>query len=176
MANVYTFSLQQAIIAAYTGSVSYGTLRTMESTKTLSVAQKFITDQAQGNSKITDLEAQAISEDVKLDTAGIDFNALAVLIGQAATTSGPDTVLSMGNALMPYFGLCGEAWYGSASSMLLWFPYCKVTTDFTYAFDFGKIIVPKFSVMTIQEPTLNYMFQIINRPNVRGGITTFPPA
>lgn len=174
MANIYTFSLQQAVIAAYTGSVSYGTPRTLESTKTLTIGQKLITDQAQGNSKITDLETQSISDDVKLDTAGLDFAALAILTGQAASASGSNTILSMPNAMYPYFGIVAEAWYGTISSMLLFFPYCKITSDFSWAFDFGKIVVPKFACMAIQEPTLGYMWRLYDRPSVRGSIA-FPP-
>lgn len=175
MANIYTFSLQQAVIAAYTGSVSYGPARTLESTKTLTISQKLITDQAQGNSKITDLETQSISDDVKLDTAGLDFAGLTILTGQSATTSGADSILSMPNAMYPYFGLIGEAWYGTISSMLLFFPYCKITSDFSWAFDFGKIVVPKFACMAIQEPTLGYMWRLYDRPTARGSIT-FPPS
>lgn len=174
MANSYTFSVQQVQIAAWLSGATYDTPYTLESTKMISYAQKMITDQAQGNSKITDLESQFISGDIKLDTAGMAFEALTILTGQATSTSTGDSVIETPNALLPYFGIVAEAWYGTVSSMLLWYPWCKITSDFSYAFDFGKIIVPKFACMNIVNPTLLYMEKKYKRPSTRGSIT-FPP-
>lgn len=173
MTAVYTFSLQQCKVAANNGDGTFGTPYMLESTKTLTMAQKFVSDKARGNAHITALAAQTESFDVGLDTAGLDNETFAIIYGVEAVASNEGSVLTIDNLLTPYFGLIGQAYPDGEGDFLVWFPYCKITADVNYKFEYGKIVVPQFKCEAIQDPVLDYMQKLLDRPN--GGPITFPP-
>lgn len=172
MSNLYTFSLQLAQIAPNEGDGTFGAIHSLESTKTAAFARKHITDRSEGNSYITYLATQGISMDVQLDTAGLDFDALEVLTGQAPTSSNDGEYWQFENELYPYFGFLAQA-YPTVGDVLLWLPRCKVTTDFNWKFEYGKIVVPMFKFEAIRDEVLGYTGRLINRPD--GGALAFPP-
>ena len=173
MSNLYSFSVQKVLIAPWLGGGTYGASFTLASTKTLEFGQKMITDKTEGNSYITDLETQLISADVKLDTGGFEVGSLAVFTGIASATSGSDTVLPVNNKLLPYFGCIAQT-YPNSGDILWFFPYCKITSDWSFKLEFGKIIVPQFKFEAIQDPTLGFIWQPYIRAVANGAIT-FPP-
>lgn len=174
MTAVFTFSLQQCQIAANNLDGTFGTAYQLESTKTLTMAQKFVSDKARGNARITALAAQTESYDVGLDTAGIDNDALAVLFGTTAVDSNDGNVLSISNILTPYFGLVGQAFPDGDGDFLVFFPYCKVTSDMNFKFEYGKIVVPQFKAEAIEGSAFPYIVNYYERPDGEAAIT-FPP-
>ena len=100
MTATFTFSLQQVQVAAWNGNGTYGTPVIGESTKTLSVAVKYVSDRAQGNAVITALASQIISADLTIDTAGFDNDVLAILWGVSASSSGAGTNVDIGDTIV----------------------------------------------------------------------------
>ena len=174
-AQLYPFSVQQVLVAAWLGGGTYGTPFTLQSTKEMGFTQDAINDEAQGNSKITDEETQLISATLTLDTAGFDTSLLTVFTGISTSTSGADTVFPVNNALLPYFGMIAQV-LPATGDVLFFYPYCKVTKGWNYKNTFGKIMVPQFSCKAIQDPTFGYIYQEYRRPTAT--LTTpitFPP-
>jgi hypothetical protein len=174
MSNVYTFSLQAVYVAANNGDGTYGTVYEMESSKTLRVAQKIVSDKAQGNSRITALAAQSLGDyDLSLGTAGIDQEALEIFQDTTETASNDGSYTDFSNQLMPYFGMIAQT-YPDDGDVLLWFPNCKVMSDFTFSLEFVKIVIPEFKCEAIQIGSYyNYAMRLLERPD--GGAITFPP-
>ncbi len=170
----FTFSLQQCLVAANNLDGTFGTPYMLESTKTLTMAQKFVSDKARGNARITALAAQTESYDISLDTAGIDDDVFAILFGTTATASNGGSVLQIDNVLTPYFGLVGQAYPDGEGDFLVFFPFCKVTSDVNYKFEYGKIVVPQFKCEAIQVSPFTYIVEQLDRPCVTD-ITAFPP-
>lgn len=174
---IYPFSLQQVAIAAWNGDGTYGTPFVLESTKTLTFADKGVSDRAEGNAGITALARQAISADCQLDTAGLVLDSLKILIGQTPQSSGTGAnavyYTSEDNARAPYFGCLAQAWPDTGDT-LLWFPRCKITTDFTWKYEFGKIVVPVFKFEAIKDKTLGYTWRLYER-NTANNTLVLPP-
>lgn len=170
MSTLYTFSLQAVYIAAYLGAGSYDTAHLIDSSKTLTASQKLVSDRAQGNSRITALAAQAISYDVGLDTAGFDDDSIGIVMGTDPASSASATNVDVANQLMPYFGLIGQT-YPDAGDVLICYPYCKMTGDWTFKLEFGKIVIPQFKFEAIEEPTLGYIMR--KRTRTAGGAIVF---
>lgn len=169
---LYTFGLQQCIVAPSNGDGTFGTPYTFDSTKSLKFAKKYVSDRAQGNNRITALAAQAISYDITVDTAGFQDNVLQVLEGITAASSGPGTNFDESNELMPYFGLIGET-FPDTGDVLLFFPKCKITADLNYSVEFGKIVVPQIKIEAIKDQVLGYTLRRRRRTSSAGPIT-FP--
>lgn len=172
MTTSFTFSLQKVIVAPYINGTSYGTPVTFDSIKSLSMAKKYVSDRAQGNSYITALAAQSISYDLTLDSAGFQDAALTVLEGISASSSGVDSNFTEANDLMPYFGLVAQT-YPDTGDVILFFPRCKITGDLNYKLEFGKIVVPQIKCEAIRDPTLLYLMRRTTRPSALETIT-FP--
>ena len=172
MANQYTFSVQQVQVAPNNGNGTFGSAYELQSTKTVTTAQKLVSDRSQGNTKITALVAQTISYDLSLDTAGFDFSALSIFMNDPATSSNTGQVWTVPNQLMPYFGLVAQA-FPEAGDVLWFWPRCKITGDFSYKLEFGKIIVPQFKCEAIEDENLGFIVRVYERPG--GGSITFPP-
>jgi hypothetical protein len=154
----YTFSVQAVYIAAYNSAGSYGTKHLIDSTKVLTATEKKVNDRAQGNSRITALAAQVISYDVGLDTAGFDDDGYEIVDGPQSTTSASGDNVDTGNVLVPYFGLIAQT-YPDDGDVLICYPYCKATGDWSFKLEFGKIVVPQFKLEAIEEPTLGYIMR-----------------
>jgi hypothetical protein len=172
MATLYTFSVQVVEVAAALGGGLYGTPHIIESTKILTAAQKLVSDRSQGNSKITSLAAQTISYDLGLDTAGFDNATMSVVMNDAPASSNTGEAWTVANQLMPYFGIVAQT-YPDDGDVLIFFPRCKITGDWTWKLEFGKIVVPQFKCEAIEDLTLGYIMKKFDRP--AGGTITFPP-
>src|ERR1700690_2681299 len=128
----FTFSLQAVWVAKNNGDGTFGTPVLGQSSKDLNVAQKLVSDRAQGNGNITSLAAQIISYDITWDTASFDTPVMTVLWNQAAASSAHGSHLTVGNqVLMQYFGLIAQTFPDSGDVLLFW-PRCKVTGDVTW--------------------------------------------
>ena len=102
----------------------------------------------------------------------MDFDALEILTGVAAADSNAGQVWESGNELYPYFGFIAQA-YPTAGDVLLWMPRCKITTDFSWKFEYGKIVVPMFKFEAIKDEVLGFTMALLRRPVVSA--ITFPP-
>ena len=173
--NVYTFSLQQVLVAAWNGDGSYGTAITGESTKTLTVTVNEVSDKAMGNAIITAVAGQITECTLAIDTAGFDDTVLEVLYGVAAASSGNGTNEDIDNTVrLPYFGLIAQAYPETGTGDVLhFFPKCKLTKDTTYSLDYGKIVIPKFGAEAIGDSTLSNLIWRKRTRTVVGAIT-FP--
>lgn len=174
-----TFSLQQFAAAVNNGDGTFGTAVVSPSAKGIKFNQKLISDRAEGNSRITALAAQAISAGFQLDTHGFQFSMLQIFTGQDPSSSGSSATLekyiSLPNARMQYFGIIAQAWAAeNAGDVLLFLPKCKVTSDFTWGFDFGKISAPQFKMEAILDDNFGFMWQIIERATANNTLV-FPP-
>lgn len=174
MTAVFTFSLQKCMVAVNNLDGTFGTPYTLESTKTLTMAQKFVSDKARGNAHITALAAQTESYDLGLDTAGLDNAAFSVLFGTSPVNSNDGVSLKINNVLTPYFGLLGQAFPDGDGDFLVWFPYCKITADVNYKFEYGKIVVPQFKAEAIQAGNFAFIVDLMQRDCVTA-IPSFPP-
>lgn len=169
---LYTFSLQAVWVAPNNGDGTFGTQFQFDSIKSLSYSKKYVSDRAQGNSRITALAAQAISYDISLDTAGFQDNVLGVMQGLAAASSGVGINWDESNDLMPYFGLIGQT-FPDTGDVLLFFPRCKITSDISYKNEFGKIVVPQIKIEGIKDQPLGYILRRRRRTSSSGPVT-FP--
>lgn len=172
MTTSFIFSLQQVQVASYINGLTYGTPVTFDSSKTLSLSKKYVSDRAQGNSQITSLAAQSISYDLTLETSGFQDAALAIMEGITATVSNAQSNFDESNDLMPYFGLIAQG-YPDTGDVLLFFPRCKITSDINYKLEFGKIVAPQIKIEAIRDTTLGYLMRRRTRSS-SGLAITFP--
>lgn len=172
-----TFSVQLAAVAVNNLDGTIGTPVRIPSVKAVMTDIKTVTDQAQGDTKITAIAAQLISADLTLDTAGITFESMAIMTGVASTSSTVPTrsYMTYSNDRMPYFSLILEALGAEdAGDELVFLPKCKITTGFSWKFEFGKIITPQIKAVAIPDLVLGDLIQIVKRPVIAA--ITMPPA
>jgi len=172
-----TFSVQLAAVAVNNLDGTIGTPVRIPSVKAVMTDVKTITDQAQGDSKITAIAAQLISADLTIDTAGITFAAYTIMTGvtQSSSTVPTRSYLTYSNDRMPYFALILEALGAEdAGDELVFLPKCKITTGFSWKFEFAKIITPQIKALAIPDLVLGDLIQIVKRPVIAA--ITMPPS
>jgi hypothetical protein len=174
-----SFSLQQCVVAANNGDGTFGAGWQIPSAKTLNLTYKYIQDRAEGNSRITAMAAQIIGVEWTLDTAGIDSQTLAILTGETPANSGSggtaERYITFSNDLMPYFAIQAQGWADGGGDTLIFLPFNKVMTGFTWQFAFGKLVVPQFKGEAIADPNKAYeIIQVIER-KTRNQTLVFPP-
>ncbi len=171
-----TFSVQAVYVAKNNGGGAFGPLVQIYSAKTIAFDLKTISDQSQGDSKITATAAQLIAADFTLDVAGISFPALQVLTALTSASSADGTHFTMNNFRFNYFGLIAQAWAAeNAGDTLYFLPRCKMMTGWTWRLEFGKIVTPQFKATAIQDPTLGYVMDLKERADSSLAIA-FPPS
>ncbi len=171
-----TFSVQLAAVAVNNLNGTLGTPVRIPSVKAVMTDIKTITDQAQGDSKITAIAAQLISADLTIDTAGITFAAYQIMTGVTPTSSTVPTrsYLTYTNDRMPYFAMVLEAFGAEdAGDDVIFMPKCKITTGFSWKFEFGKIITPSIKAIAIPDLVLGDLIQVAKRPVIAA--ITMPP-
>lgn len=152
-----TFSLQQFAAAVNNNDGTFGSPVVSPSAKGIKFNQKLISDRAEGNTRITALAAQAISAGFQLDSHGFQFALMQIFMGVNPTSSGPSSPtlqkgLTLKNNRMKYFGVIAQAWSAeNDGDVWLFLPKCKITSDFTWGFDFGKIAAPQFKMEAIED-------------------------
>lgn len=160
------FSVEQAAVFVNNLDGTFGAPVRVPSTKTVMSDVKMLSDVAQGDTAITAIASQILSADLTIDFSGITFTAYQILTGVAPTASSTPTrsYLTYANDRMPYFGLVLEALAAEgAGDLCLLFPKCKITTGFSWKFDFGKIITPSIKAMAIKDLVLGYTVQVLER-------------
>lgn len=148
--------------------------------KIIGVDLKTISDQAQGDSRITATASQAISADLTIDMAGLSFQALEVLTGVTATSSnvGSSTehdFMTWSNFRFPYWGLLAQAWSAEDNGdTLVWLPRVKIMSGFSWRLEFGKIVTPQYKATAILDDNFGAIMQLIFRKTITA--LTIPPA
>lgn len=172
-----SFSVQLAAVAVNNLDGTIGTPVRVPSTKTVMTDIKMLSDQAQGDTAITAIASQILSVDLTIDFAGITFAAYQIITGivPSASTVPTRRYMTFANDRMPYFALILESLAAEdAGDSLLFIPKIKITTTFSWKFDFGKIITPQIKATGIKDSYLNYCVQIVERDAVAA--ITMPPA
>jgi hypothetical protein len=174
-AQLYSFMIQQAIVAKNNLDGTFGTPYTLQSTKTVTVDATQVSDRAEGNAQITALASQAIEHKLTLDTAGFDQSALAIFLPVSPASSNGGSNWDEGNVRSLYFGMIAQVWPDVGDVLHFW-PKCKVMSGFKYKLEYGKIIVPQFTCEAILDSNQGYMFRERERPNATPSTAiNFPP-
>ena len=170
-----TFGVQKVIIAAGSDG-TYGTPVTFPSVKTIGFDFTTVSDEADGDMRVTALAAQAIKQTMTMDVAGLNLDVLAVLTGLSkATFSSTQNTMAFPNFRYQYFGLVAQGWAAENNGdTLLWIPKCKVMKGFTFKMEFGKILVPNFKFDAILDDTAAYIWKMDERPD-NSVAFTIPP-
>jgi hypothetical protein len=155
-----TFGLNDAKLATYVATGSYGTAVDVPSVQMMGVTLRVQAAEGEGDDHITVSASRVIGGRCRMRLLGIDFDLLEILFNITATESG--STPNRGNLLkiptgvkLPYFGVCGKALAEEGSGDLhVFVPKAKIMSDITLAeLQYGQFATNEFEVSFVDDDT-----------------------
>lgn len=149
------FGLNDVKIATNTAGV-YGSAVDVPSVQMYEVNPQTVNAQLEGDDKITDTHAIAISAQVRIRFGSVSLEALEVLLGKTAVESGSGTTevktIRIDNLKFPYFGICGKAnSTQDGGDTHLYVPKCKIMEGFTLGMQYGQYVIPEITCTAVAD-------------------------
>lgn len=174
------FGLNDAIIAAYTATDTYGTAADIFSVQALSVNMRVTQAELTGDDVITAVASRPIAAQIELRFGGVSLAALEIMTGNSATSSiaSPNNIKDFkisGAEDFPYFGLCGKSLAADGAGQLeVFLPKCKIMSDIQLVqLEYGVFSINTVTVMAVPDASYGVL-SIIEAEAERS--LTIPPA
>lgn len=156
-------------IATWNSTDDYATEVDVPSAEMLGVTLTNISDQLEGDDKITATGSRAIGGEVRIRFGSLSVEALEVMVGNASAESGASpnqqTVLKIsGGDNMPYFGLVGKALAEEGSGDThVFLAKAKIMGDVEVAgMEYGRFIRTEMTVRCVDDDTYGIMQAILH--------------
>lgn len=168
--------LNDAKLATYTATNSYGTLTDVMSVEMARGTAQLVSAIARGDDRITDAAAILEGAELALRFTGIPLSALAIITGKSVTSiSSVNQLQGQGGDPMPYFGLIVKANSSDGKDLWVFFPKCKIMSNFVFfQGEYGSFTSPELTIQCVDDETYG-VYNIITHPTAID-IDQIPPA
>lgn len=174
------FGLDDVKIASLAANGTYGTEVDIPSVQLYEVNPQTVNAQLEGDDKITDTHAIAISAQIRVRFGSIPFEALQILLGENYVESGSESggnrtqTLTVGNLTFPYFGIVGRSLATQDDGdTTIFVPKCKIMEGFTFGMQYGQYVIPELTLMAVKNTDATGIIQIIKHEVAQA--LTIPP-
>lgn len=162
-----TLGLDDAKIATWAVSGTYGSLVDVMSVQLMDTTIKVVNAQLEGDDQITANSTKIVGAMCKIRFGSLSMAAMAVLLGISKVTSGTtpnaqDAMTLVGGSQLPNFGLCGRAKASQGGGDLhVFLPKCQIMEDINLgSLEYGKFTITELTVYAVADENydlINYI-------------------
>ena len=169
------FGLNDAKVAVWNATNSYGTLTDVMSVQMAQTTLQFINAILTGDDQETATASNLIGGQLQFRFGGLNPSMLAVITGKSVTTiSSVNQLQFEGGDRMPYFGMIVKALSAEVGDTWIFVPKCKIMSDFVIAQnEYGQFTTPELTVKFVNDDTWGLANVITHPTDV--AITVIPP-
>lgn len=172
----YSFGLEEAWIAPWSGQATYGTAIQLVACEIFDVTFDTVNGELRGDDQIIDVFAKTISAKIRIKFGFNDLAVLPILTGETVVDSSPTSKsVVFHNTVRPYFGIVGRIDQSQGGGDIqLFIPKAKITGGFgPLTMSFGNYLTPQLDAMAITDGSPYYMGKLIKHATAT--TPTIPP-